>query len=54
MGYSLASMGKIDEAIEQFQAALQIKPDYKPAKTNLDIYLPQKQQFKDENSKKPK
>ncbi len=50
LGYALANMGKLDEAIEQFRLALQIKPDYKPAKTNLDVFLAQKQKLKDETA----
>jgi protein O-mannosyl-transferase len=48
LGYALANMGKLDEAIEQFRLALQINPDYKPAKVNLDIFLAEKQKLKDE------
>jgi Flp pilus assembly protein TadD len=54
LGYALASMGKLDEAIEQFRLALQIKPDYKPAKVNLDIFLAEKQKSKDEISEDTK
>jgi tetratricopeptide (TPR) repeat protein len=46
LGYALAKMGKLDEAIEQFRLALQINPDYKPAKVNLDIFLAEKQKPK--------
>jgi Tfp pilus assembly protein PilF len=46
LGYALVNMGKLDEAIEQFKLALQIKPDYKPAKVNLDTFMAQK--LKDE------
>jgi protein O-mannosyl-transferase len=48
LGYALVNMGKLDEAIEQFRLALQINPDYKPAKVNLDIFLAEKQKLKDE------
>ena len=54
LGYTLAKMGKLDEAIEQFRLALQIKPDYKPAKVNLDIFLAEKQKPKDETSEDTK
>ena len=50
----LAKMGKLDEAIEQFRLALQIRPDYKPAKVNLDIFLAEKQKPKDETSEDTK
>lgn len=48
LGYALAQMGNFDEAVEQFRLALQIKPDYKPAKVNLDIFLAEKQKPKNE------
>ena len=48
LGYALANTEKLDEAIEQFKLALQINPDYKPAKANLDIFLAQKQKLKNE------
>jgi tetratricopeptide (TPR) repeat protein len=54
LGYALASMGKLDEAIEQFEEALQIKPDYKPARVNLDIFLAEKQKLKDKMSEDTK
>ncbi len=54
LGYVLAKMGKLDEAIEQFRLALQIRPDYKPAKVNLDIFLAEKQKPKDETSEDTK
>jgi len=54
LGYALAKMGKLDEAIEQFRLALQIKPDYKPAKVNLDIFLAEKQKLKDKMSEDTK
>jgi protein O-mannosyl-transferase len=50
LGYALAKMGKVDEAIEQFRQALQVNPDYKPAKVNLDIFLAEKQKLEDEKA----
>jgi Flp pilus assembly protein TadD len=47
-GVALSRLGKLDEAIEHFKEALKIRPDYKLAKTNLDIILAEKQKLKGE------
>jgi protein O-mannosyl-transferase len=54
LGYAMAKMGKLDEAIEHFRLALQIKPDYKPAKINLDIFLAEKQKISGETTESTK
>jgi len=54
LGYALANTGKLDEAIEQFMLALQINPEYKPAKANLDIFLAEKRKLENEISEDTK
>jgi protein O-mannosyl-transferase len=39
LGMALERMGKIDEAIEQYTAALRLNPDYKQAHNNLGLAL---------------
>jgi tetratricopeptide (TPR) repeat protein len=39
LGASLAQLGRRDEAVEQFQRAIQIKPDYIDARRNLVVAL---------------
>jgi len=43
MGYALANMGKLDDAIEEFKIALELNPEYKSAKANLEIFTKKKQ-----------
>jgi len=42
LGIALASTGRLDEAIEVFRRALSLKPDFAPARRNLDAALQQR------------
>ncbi len=44
LGVSLASQGKMDEAIDQFQQALTVQPEFADARRNLTMALEKQRQ----------
>jgi tetratricopeptide (TPR) repeat protein len=37
MGLALAHLGRLDEAVEHFMKALEVRPDYREAYDNLNV-----------------
>lgn len=54
LGAVLCRQGKFDEAADYFNRAIQIDPDYKEARDNLNLALAEKQKTQSKSEKNTK